>query len=583
MWVLPFLNPRHAYPLTTFYQEWWSALLGVLAMSILAGKEYWRAHQIPRIALLPALLIVIAVTQWTLGMVPYLEQVLLYILYFLFAMMLMLLGARLRDLFGLNKVATTLAMFLLVGAELSALVGIVQQHQWHTPLDAMIAMKVATSIYGNIAQPNHFANYVSLGLISLGLLREQHYLNRTTTALLAVPLLHVLALSGSRSAWLYLVAMLTVTWWLGRRREELAELLRYCLLVAAGFVVVNLLLQISFVPAAGETTNALQRLMGNNETGIVRLYLWRESILMFVNSPWLGNGFGQFAWQHFLMLPELRQPGIEGLYNNAHNIVFQLGAEAGAAGLLALGITMASWSIGVKKDTIETVSQVAVVKRENIPAYWWGLSSLGVLAIHSLLEYPMWYAYFLSIAAILLGLLDGTRYSLAMSQFGRASAIAVLLIAIAILVQFRVGYRQLEQLLATRSPSGSESQIQEAMRRDMKAIRHNTLLAPYAELFMGSPRDTNSNQLLEDLETNSRVLRFMPVGSVSYRQATLLAQAGDLEGAKIAITRAIWSYPGELQKWRLRMANLADNDPARFFPLIEFASRIEQEYQSAVH
>jgi O-antigen ligase len=583
MWVLPFLNPRHAYPLTTFYQEWWSAVLGVLAMGILAGKEYWRVHQIPRIALLPALLIVVALIQWIMGMVPYLEQVLLYILYFLFAMMLMLLGARLKDLFGLNKVATTLAAFLLVGAELSALVGIVQQYHWHTPLDSMIAMKVATGIYGNIAQPNHFANYVSLGLISLGLLRGQQCLNGTTTVLLALPLLFVLALSGSRSAWLYVLVMLAVAWWLGRGREGYAELLRYCQLVVAGFVLVNLLLQVSLVPAAVETTNALQRLMGNNETGIVRLYLWRESIQMFLNSPWLGNGFGQFAWQHFRMLPEFRQPGIEGLYNNAHNIVFQLGAETGTAGLLLLGITMSSWLIGVRKDTLESVAQDGMVNDQKIPAYWWGLSSLGVLAIHSLLEYPMWYAYFLSIAAILLGLLDGTRYSLAMSHFGRVSAIAVLLIAIAILVQFRVGYRQLEQLLATRSLSGSEPHMQEAVRRDMEAIRHSTLLAPYAELFMGSSRDTTGDQLHEKLETNSRVLRFMPVGSVSYRQATLLAQAGDIEAAKVEITRAIWSYPGDFQKWRLRMANLADNDPATFSPLIEFASRVEQEYQIAVH
>ena len=37
MWVFPFLHYRHQYPLTAFYQEWWSALLGVLALAPLAS------------------------------------------------------------------------------------------------------------------------------------------------------------------------------------------------------------------------------------------------------------------------------------------------------------------------------------------------------------------------------------------------------------------------------------------------------------------------------------------------------------------------------------------------------------------
>ncbi|MEO8331030.1 MAG: hypothetical protein ABI479_01240, partial [Gallionella sp.] len=64
MWVLPFLSYRHAYPLTTFYQEWWSALLGVLALTLLATRDYWKQPEIPRIAQLPAALIVVVLLQW---------------------------------------------------------------------------------------------------------------------------------------------------------------------------------------------------------------------------------------------------------------------------------------------------------------------------------------------------------------------------------------------------------------------------------------------------------------------------------------------------------------------------------------
>jgi len=63
------------------------------------------------------------------------------------------------------------------------------------------------------------------------------------------------------------------------------------------------------------------------------LHLWRESWQIFGQSPWLGVGFGQFAWHHLQLLPALQQHYIQGLYNNAHNLVFQLAAETGIVGL----------------------------------------------------------------------------------------------------------------------------------------------------------------------------------------------------------------------------------------------------------
>ena len=176
MWVLPFLHYRHQYPLTTFYQEWWSALLGVLALGVLAARDYWQQPQVPRIAQLPTVLLGVVLLQWGLGKIVYLDQALLYILYLLFAALLMMLGARLRDCFGMAKLALVLAIFLLIGAELSALIGVLQHYRWHTPLNPVIVMKVSSSVFGNLAQPNHFANYIALGLISLGLLLQENKL-----------------------------------------------------------------------------------------------------------------------------------------------------------------------------------------------------------------------------------------------------------------------------------------------------------------------------------------------------------------------------------------------------------------------
>ncbi|MDP2693579.1 MAG: Wzy polymerase domain-containing protein [Gallionella sp.] len=570
MWVLPFLHYRHQYPLTTFYQEWWSALLGVLALALLTARDFWQQPEIPRIAQLPAALIAVILLQSGLGKVAYFDQALLYILYLLFAALLMVLGARLRDCFGMTGLALALAIFLLIGAELSALIGVLQHYRWHTPLNPVIVMKVSSSVFGNLAQPNHFANYIALGLASLGLLLQLRKLKPGYVALLAAPLLFVMTLSGSRSSWLYLMMMAGLAWWWARRDAAQRPLLRYSLLLIAGFGVMHLVVQLPFMAGADSGINTVQRLFGDDARGSIRLYLWREAGLMFMQSPWLGVGFGQFAWHHFQLLPVLQPGNITGLYNNAHNLIFQFAAEAGIAGLLVLSGALGTWFYGLRRAAPDA-------------AHWWGYAALGVLAIHSLLEYPLWYTYFVAVAAILLGALDETRYRLELRKMGRLSVAAILLLGLMTLVQLRSGYHQLEQTLAIRPASAADHSVFERTRDGLVAVHGGSLLSPYAELFMSSLIEVKEEHIKEKLELNTRVMRFAPIGAAAYRQALLLAQAGRQEQANTMLEQAIWSYPEGFSGVRRQMAELAEKDSAHFSALLEFALQKEQEYRSAVH
>ncbi|MDO8292384.1 MAG: Wzy polymerase domain-containing protein [Gallionella sp.] len=571
MWVLPFLHYRHQYPLTTFYQEWWSALLGVLALTLLAARDFWQQPEIPRIVQLPAALIAVLLLQLSLGKVAYFDQALLYVLYLLFAALLMVLGARLRDCFGMAKLALVLAIFLLIGAEFSALVGVLQHYRWHTPLNPVIVMKVSSSVFGNLAQPNHFANYIALGLVSLGLLLQLRKLKLGYVALLAAPLLFVMTLSGSRSSWLYLLMMAGLAWWWAHRDAAQRPLLRYSLLLIAGFGVMHLVVQLPFMSGADSSVDTVQRLFGAVEdaSGSIRLYLWREAGLIFMQSPWLGVGFGQFAWHHFQLLPVLQQGNINGLYNNAHNLIFQLAAEAGSAGLLALFGSLGIWFYGLRRATLDA-------------AHWWAHAALGVLAIHSLLEYPLWYTYFVAVAAVLLGALDETRYRLELRNVGRLSVAAILLLGLMTLVQLRSGYHQLEQTLAIRPASAADNSAFERMRDGLVTVHGGSLLSPYAELFMSSLIKVSGERIEVKLELNTRVMRFAPIGAAAYRQALLLAQAGRQEQARAMLEQAIWSYPEDFSGVRRQMAELAEKDSAHFSALLEFALQKEQEYRRAV-
>lgn len=570
MWVLPFLHIKHAYPLTTFYQEWWSALLGVLAMVLLLEPDYWSKPAVPRIAQLPMALIVVVLLQWLLGRITYFDQALLYVLYLLLATLLMLAGARLHASLGLPKLAQVLAIALLIGAELNAFIGVLQHYKWHTIFDGMVIAKVSAVVYGNLAQPNHFANYIALGMISLGFLFQQQKLRPSYVALLALPMLFVMAMSGSRSSWLYLLLMAAMAWWWSRRNAGLKPMLRYSLLLIAGFGLMHLVAQFQVMTAETGSVNTVGRLLDNQENGSIRLYLWREAGLMFMQSPLLGIGFGQFAWQHFQLVPQLQPGNIVGLYNNAHNLVMQLAAETGAAGLLILFASLGVWVNAARRATLDA-------------AHWWGYAILGVLAIHSLLEYPLWYGYFLAISAILLGMFDKTHYPLELRFVGRMSVAAMLLLGLLVLVQLMMGYQSMERMLATNPASEEEDVALPSAARDTLVSLHRVpLLSPYSELFMSQRMAIDGEYLKEKLALNTRVTHFVPIGLVVYRQALLLAQSGQSEQAKIMWDQAMWSYPADFAQQRLNLIALAAKDPAHFSALLEFALQKEQEQASAI-
>ena len=559
MWVLPFLYWIHAYPITTFYQEWGAAVLGLCAMSLLVAQRHWQQPEIPRIVLLPIGLMLLVLMQFALGKMPYFGQMLLITLYLLWATLLIMLGHRLREQLGLPLLATVLAAFLLLGAELNALIGVLQHYVWHTFLDSVVVVKLSPAVFGNMAQPNHFANYIALGLISLGLLHMHWRMRIWQVALLAAPLLFVLVLSGSRSSWLYLLCIAGMTFLWQRRDKVFLPLLHYSLALLLGFGLMHFVVQLPWlVPASGNITT-MERLFAGGSS--VRLYIWREAWLILTQLPLMGAGFGQFAWHHFQFGPVLRNTGINGLYNNAHSLVMQIAAEMGLAGLLVLFGTLALW-----------FWQVCRAQRSIY--HWWGYSLLIVLAIHSMLEYVLWYAYFLGVAALMLGTLD-TTYRLKLGSVWRLSVAAILLLGALSMLQLWQGYRNLEEVMA----KGNVNRI----RAGLVALYGQPLLQPYAELFVSSMPPASTDHLADRRASNERAMHFIPISPVVYGEALLLALSGEQAAAQLQMERAIWSYPGDFPQTSEQLRALAREDPIHFAALLEFALQKYEERQRAVH
>ena len=169
-WTLPFLQPYHRYPLTSFYSEWLAFALGLAAAAPLLGRNAWREAAVPLIALAPLGLAVLLALQVALDRVTYAEQALVAGLYLLWAALMAVLGHLLGRRMALDSIAGTLAWFLLAGGLVHALIGLVQHYHLSTPFNFLVAQKAGAAVYGNLAQPNHYAAYMTLSLASVAYL-----------------------------------------------------------------------------------------------------------------------------------------------------------------------------------------------------------------------------------------------------------------------------------------------------------------------------------------------------------------------------------------------------------------------------
>ena len=574
MWVLPFLYYHHAYPITTFYQEWGTGLLGLCALPLLLTARFWQAPEVPRIVILPIGLMLVLMVQFFAERITHFDHLMLLTLYFLFAALLMMLGQTLRVELGLPTLVTVLAVFLLIGAELNTLAGFLQHYRWNTFLNPFVTAKTAAAVYGNTAQPNHYANYLALGMISLGVLymrlSARGWLAALLAALLAAPMLFVMALSGSRSSWLFLMFAVVLAFLWQRRDKALRPLLYYSLALLVGFGLMHFVVQIPWLAGSTGSVTSGERLFGDNASGAIRWQLWREAALIFARFPLLGAGFGQFAFQHQQMAVEMHYPAIIGLYNNAHNLVMQTAAEAGLAGLVFLLGTLGVWF------------WQSVIRSAQFTVYhWWGYAILAVLGIHSLLEYPLWYSYFIGVAAVMLGIFDTTSYRLELRNIGRASVAVMLVLGVISLLQVFQDYKRLENALALRGTVVRDRSLIPRVQNELLAVNKSPLLSSYGKMFIANTMEISADNLKDKLALNESVQHFIPTAPVVYHQAFLLALSDEPEEARTQLERAIWAYPMDYPALRRELEDLARKDPARFSPLLEFATQKIEEYRSA--
>lgn len=255
---------------------------------------------------------------------------------------------------------------------------------------------------GNLRQPNHLASFLVWSLVAAIWLHEVKALTRAATICVVALFIFTITMSGSRTGALELVA---VTLW-GVFDKRLSRTARTLLVLAPLFYAVSWVGLQEWAAAQQQFFLGMQRQHQPDVTSS-RFAIWSNTIELIKAQPWWGVGFGEFnlAWT---LTPFAHRP-VE-FFDHTHNLELQLAGELGlpVAVLITALLIHALWRSWMPGR--------ATGSEETQPAGYAGAARAGfvmlfTIGIHSQLEYPLWYAYFLLPTALLFGLNLGPTHA----------------------------------------------------------------------------------------------------------------------------------------------------------------------------
>ncbi len=544
--VVPFLLPYHKLPLTAFHSEWTAFALGVTACFAFLSKDFWRHLKIPYSAIwLFALVVLIALQALFIEHV-YVTQALLPGIYISWAVVLVTLSAWIREQLGLDRAIMVLAWIIFIGGTLQTLTGLMQYFDIYGQFADLVEAKQGASIHGNINQRNHFATQIALACFALIYLHATGRVNRVLTAALLILFSFALTVSSSRAAAAYILGGLLLSFFSYRtaRISVHYRLLRGMVLLLSSFLTIQFFLPLlndwlkQLLSALGfdisrlEILTALQR--GAAEGIDLRISELHKAWLMFLESPLLGIGIGHYGWYSFnyQALPEFSTISKTVPFQHSHNLVMQVLAELGIAGFLLLLFMAVAW-----------LRQILPSWKE--PSHWLIIVLLLALLLHSSIEFPLWYSYFLGLAAILVGLGSEKALKIRFTPWlGQLTTGAVLFLSGAILVITFLGFRDISnvnQLIFTSTPQGASATLH--------AISRNPLLTPWAEAAIAQHGTPNGAVLDQQLAMTTRVVEYRPGPVDVNRQIIYLTLANKSTEASALLKKAFAVYPEAFSKY----------------------------------
>lgn len=300
-----------------------------------------------------------------------------------------------------------LAITLLAGALVSAAVAFAQVFDVWEGAGWIVRMPQLRRPGANLAQPNQLATLLLMGVASLLYLHAGGKLSGWAAGWIFFVLSAAVAATESRTGALSF-AVLAAWCLVGRARAGLPLSPWTILIAGIGFFGLfwgwPLLMSASDVFAPDAQVNVRAGL---------RLVVWPQLLEAVALRPWGGWGLREVSQAHNAVVSAhaASEP-----FTYSHNLVIDLALGMGLPLTALLVLATAVW-LGRRVRS----------SRSLLP--WYCLAGMLPVAVHSMLEFPFAYAYFLAPVMLLLGVLEATSGARPILKVRAGSAAAALLVA----------------------------------------------------------------------------------------------------------------------------------------------------------
>ncbi|WP_250491837.1 Wzy polymerase domain-containing protein [Caballeronia sp. GAWG1-1] len=567
--TLPFGVVNHTYPIPTFYAEY-SALalylaLGATVALLVRVSEPRVSFASPVVALMPLAFGVLLIAQTVLLPVSQPSMNWLGGAYLLASFIAVHTGYGLVRA-GLSEKALRIgAVALMAGGLFAVFCQVVQLLHLEvkfTPFVVAYNVTAERRPFGNMAQANHLATVIAFAMAgALYFVQTRRLPVIVWLALTAVfSLGH--ALTVSRGPWLQMAVIVVAGFWMafvqgrpaeaegfdGPGRRDLRAWLMPVVL-ALVFFAVNAAVRWANVRFHFDLAqSAAERMQDANQIA-PRLALWKYGWTMFHTHPVLGVGWGEFPRYQFDMVRELG--GVE-IANNAHDIFIDLLAKTGALGLGILVLGFVFWLI-------------RVLRAPQTPARIFGLSLLGVLLMHALVEYPQQYMFFLMPAMLVIGLLETRPLRLVAKPLSFGVYVVLVVGGLAALYPVMLDYHRAEVLYYGSRPA-------EQYRDDP-----SFLFTAWGEYGAATLVPINAQNLEEKLAMHRKAIALLPGETVLRRYAVLQALAGQRDEALDTMAK-LKIFATQLHDWPKQLASVYQLIDETGKPLASFKADLVKLY-----
>ncbi|WP_309045399.1 PglL family O-oligosaccharyltransferase [Marinobacter sediminicola] len=453
-------------------------------------------------------------------------------------------AAELRSIYGKEFVVGRFASFLLLASMLCGLVGLLRYYGVLRHVIPLIA-EDGDRLLGSLGQPNLTAVLLAIGFSALVFLKYQTSLIKGSWyygALLF--LIYCGTLTGSRT-WFVVMFAVFLVWGAhcfkfcsdsnnGNARLQQrfwpSLLISFCLFLGAIWgapvfdnLVSKHLIDTGYVNRVSAETMYKQREMVGSSGRVAE---WRkvQSINVTSNEFWVGYGAGRYGVFSNEVAVKKHLQGNGAIWNNAHNIFINFFIEFGVVGMLFILACCLYIARMVFRAEMSVTNSFLV-------------SIIGVLGLHSLVEFSLWSLPFLSVFVISVSLLDKS-FLIKFSDFKVKRGIVVLCLIVFLPLGGYVGRDALTVIgiMYKQNPDSND-------RFALDDVRRSSIIGDKAASVLILKFQPPISGMSNALAQMRKLADWRPEPLFVLRKSSLLAATGQYEEACLAITHMIKLYP----------------------------------------